>query len=296
MIIYKSSEKQPFCGFTDIKYYEGNYYVCFRIGKEHMYCHSQIVVMKSKDTKKWEEYSKTQTTDDLRDPRFTIEGNKLYILVNYCDTKNDKVIQHLLLRGRVRPGYTFLAPTWKNMFVSSVYHDDYDYYITYDPIKNGNTKCIVNNDYNISIPSFPDSTEGTMFVDKGCEKYFFRRDEHNNYWVVFDFKKKEFTIKYTEYRIHCPLLIENGKYMLGREMKKDQISDPHDWWEVYKNASLCLYKVNGYKLEKITTFEGGGDCGYFGYDRNLMSYYAIPDKANHKEMAIYVESIRKDLK
>lgn len=273
-------------GLTDLVYFNNEYYVCFRRADKHMFCESNIWVFKSKDGKKWDNYAESQHEDDLRDPRFIIENNKLYLLATYCKTENDKVKYTYILKGVIRKDHIILMNTGiENAFVASVENNDL---LCYDPVNNGNNSIISLDNYSVTkikLPSFPDSTEITGYNNK----YFVRRDNNNSYWLELD-KKKGYKITMTDYNIHCPLLIEKGKYLLGREMSINN-KDQYDWEDEYETRKMYIYKVNGYKLKKYKRLEGYGDCGYFGYANGIISYHASLSKENPKDISIFIEKL-----
>lgn len=61
--------------FTDLAWFNGYYYLAFRTGKEHLCDKSNLVIMRSKDTKKWLRLTPPEISEkgDLRDPKFFME-------------------------------------------------------------------------------------------------------------------------------------------------------------------------------------------------------------------------------
>ena len=83
--VYK--EKGKHCAFTDIIHFGGYYWLTFRVGKEHMFSKSKIVVMRSFDGVDWEHYTETKWMNDVRDPRFYIHRKRLYVIINRIKTE-----------------------------------------------------------------------------------------------------------------------------------------------------------------------------------------------------------------
>lgn len=271
--------------FTDLAFYKGEYYLCYREAKEHMFCKSKIVVCK-KIEGKWEIIGETNMIDDIRDPRFWIDGDKLKLVVNCQIIKRNwlgrkaKVAKQYILVGEIKnilPTSTY-SPDWQRIhltntgmigFVTFIKGNDafcYDAvrsrYIVTKNLKTGEEK---------DLPVFWDSTEGSFFDQNETRIYLVRRDYNNSYWIIDN--GKEMRIQPCDQKLHCPLFFRrDGKVFLLARITPS-----------YKKAKLGMFypffSDGKAKLKLLDTFDDAfGDCGYFGYANNLISYYSSKDK------------------
>jgi len=66
--------------FTDLKRFDGRWYVCFRSGESHASMDGVIRVMASDDLESWEEVALLSTVLDDRDPKFALWQGRLWVL------------------------------------------------------------------------------------------------------------------------------------------------------------------------------------------------------------------------
>jgi hypothetical protein len=74
--------------FTDLAYWEGQYYLCFRNGRSHGSMDGEIRVMRSPDMRAWEKCTVLHTAGDDRDPHFTVAGDRLYVFFGVWDLQH----------------------------------------------------------------------------------------------------------------------------------------------------------------------------------------------------------------
>ena len=276
MLAYK--EKGKHCAFTDLAYYNGVYYLCFRVGKEHMFSKSKIVVLCSKDGAGWKERVASPEKEDLRDPRFYLDyDNRLKVLVNQqkIETvgflrKRKRVVKQASVKWDFELGNYSRYP---NKFITFV--KDHTFF-AYDAVRGNGTFLI--KDYPeefeiIELPAFSDSTEGAFYNEDEC---LVRRDGHCSYLLhknrIFQYKQ----------RLHCiyPFVFKGLRYFLARKTSRN-----------YKRAVLGLFSFTD-PPKCLKRFKAFGDCGYFGYANGLVSYHSSYDKNKPQKTAIFIEDIK----
>ncbi|HCQ03555.1 MAG TPA: hypothetical protein DIT99_23965, partial [Candidatus Latescibacteria bacterium] len=68
--------------FTDLQWFKGKYYVCFRNGLSHVSPEGKVVVIASDDLYRWERVGvPVNTTGDDRDPHLIVAEDRLYVIV-----------------------------------------------------------------------------------------------------------------------------------------------------------------------------------------------------------------------
>ncbi len=87
----KVSTEDAYNAFTDLTYFSGRFWLCYRTGKGHVSPHGKIVVRSSGSGDKWTHVQTLEQKDlDLRDPRLSVMDGKLYLLcfsLSYYKTK-----------------------------------------------------------------------------------------------------------------------------------------------------------------------------------------------------------------
>ena len=71
--------------FTDLAYWRGHYYLCFRHAASHMSMDGEIRVMRSADMRTWEPCGALNTLGDDRDPHFAATNDALYVYFGTWD-------------------------------------------------------------------------------------------------------------------------------------------------------------------------------------------------------------------
>lgn len=72
--------------FTDLAWFDGNYYLCYRSGTGHVSLDGDIRIRRSADMKSWEDCGLVKTPDDDRDPHFVVANDRLYLYFGVWDT------------------------------------------------------------------------------------------------------------------------------------------------------------------------------------------------------------------
>lgn len=98
ILVYKSNTE--YCAFCDMVYYEGKYYIAFRMGNNHVPLNGNdrngyIAIMSSVDSKTWShEFNIVDEEWDLRDPNFCVNTKTNELYLNYglyhFDNKNPR--------------------------------------------------------------------------------------------------------------------------------------------------------------------------------------------------------------
>lgn len=287
-MIYKEEGKH--CAFTDVKFHDGFYYVCFRVGDDHMFGKSHIKIMRSNSPSgAWKVYSQTTDYPDIRDPRMMIWDNgNLYLLANIISHSQGRVTGCHIAKGVICEGFTKLSkiPYTNDMFMSSVTFKNR--LLCYDAVRGGRLWLIdwEPDSMPVSLPAYEDSTEAASFR----KNIFVRRDQGKNYWIILGVMKDEITLFDTQYQIHCPTIFQRMEkhYLLGREM---DWADQENWDAIWETQSKCkLWEIKkDLSLAPVKTFDSHADCGYMGYADDLISWYSNYDKAKPHETAIFVE-------
>ena len=71
--------------FTDLAFWKGHYYLCFRHGETHGSLDGVIRIMRSTDMRNWEACGTCRTAGDDRDPHFTVTDDRLYVYFGVWD-------------------------------------------------------------------------------------------------------------------------------------------------------------------------------------------------------------------
>lgn len=71
--------------FTDLVFWKGQYYLCFRHGETHNSMDGEVRVMRSADLRSWEPCGTLKTLGDDRDPHFAVAGDTLYVFFGVWD-------------------------------------------------------------------------------------------------------------------------------------------------------------------------------------------------------------------
>jgi len=67
-------------GFPDLIHWRGNFYLAFRVAKNHIDPHSTIKIYASSDTQSWIPLAELRLDDqDIRDPKFAVIGDQLFL-------------------------------------------------------------------------------------------------------------------------------------------------------------------------------------------------------------------------
>lgn len=99
--------------FTDLAYWKGMYYLCFRHGAGHLSMDGEIRVLRSRDLKTWEACGTLNTLGDDRDPHFAVKESALYVFFGTWDLTHVNG-EGLPSRGRLRSYMAFSedGQTW----------------------------------------------------------------------------------------------------------------------------------------------------------------------------------------
>jgi hypothetical protein len=74
--------------FTDLAFWRGAYYLCFRSGASHGSMDGQIRILRSADARTWEPSGALDTLGDDRDPHFAVAGDTLHVFFGVWDLKH----------------------------------------------------------------------------------------------------------------------------------------------------------------------------------------------------------------
>ena len=72
--------------FTDLAYFKGHYYLCYRVGTGHVSMDGVIQIRRSTDMKTWEDCGIVKTIGDDRDPHFVATKDRIYVFFGVWNT------------------------------------------------------------------------------------------------------------------------------------------------------------------------------------------------------------------
>ncbi|WP_217602695.1 hypothetical protein [Chitinophaga sp. GbtcB8] len=303
---------ENFAAFTDIAYYNNNWYVVFRAGTAHADNQpGKIKILKSKDATTWKVEKIIATKNiDLRDPKLTIDTfhNDLYLNYFGRNIKDGGVRVNYLVQynkrtaWNVQPASIDLDGVGQDRFVlwRFTYSRNKMYCAGYRvPLSNSTTNGIGLFESERTFKRFKSvgsvdlggtPSEATIRFDAEHKMYFIIRTEDTNSPIGISTPPEYVKLKW----IPDPLIM--------------RLSSPN--FLIYKNKLLItgrdgttgifkflVFDLTTMKVQKIYTFPSGKETGYAGMsfnpdnaDEMLISYYSIRDK----ESVIYLAKV--DLK
>ncbi|HUS80558.1 MAG TPA: hypothetical protein VM283_04760 [Armatimonadota bacterium] len=292
--------------FTDIKLFQGRWYVVFRSAMTHGSFDGVIRLMVSDDLESWEQAALLQTVLDDRDPKLTIRDGKLHVIAQCrippCEPENaparvqshvwsspdgaswscatvGEPIDHVFWRPKEHGGWHWMAP---------YFCDRRDREIWHVPLMRSQDLCRWEQVSMVFDSHSPNETELEFLADGTLVAFV--RTEDADYGTPFCLARPPYTdweVIEQPLDIRGPMLAQaDGKlFVVGRYMEKGEETWLRD---------TRLYRVtDDYQLEEMATLphpewapERGGDNSYAGLHdlgggEALISWYSgTTDRAN----------------
>ena len=296
-----------FAAFTDIVYYNNQWFVTFRAGTQHLGgLNGQIKIMTSKDRKTWKVAHIIENDSlDLRGPKFILDSANNVLYINFFGTKDlpgnsDKYrIYNYLVSYTAGTGYSVPElitndNTQNEMFAfwRYTYHKGKFFSAAYRiPILGGynnDNLCLFNNSANywqysamgrVDLGKSPNET--TIRFDKDENLYYLVRREAATVALGVASPADYSKVKWIDDPIGIRLSSPNFLFYLDKLLICGRDQDKLTF-------KLFSYNLNTNKIEKSFTFPSGVETGYGGMsfdpsDANklLMSYYVITSSKSY---------------
>jgi hypothetical protein len=261
--------------FTDLAYWKGHYYVCFRHGDNHNSMDGEIRVMRSADMKTWEPCGTLRTVGDDRDPHFAQTEDRLYVYFGVWDMLHPEG-HGLPGRNAVKSYFSYSedGESWsdiKGVYESGYwlwrvrYHDGTFYSAAYTAVRprpdSRETHLVRSEDgLNWELVSVANTQrmagEADMrFNDDGSMWLLTRTgDEAGDAMILTsDATKTEWTSEDTGTLVHSPAIVEwEGRLFVAGRGRDDD------------GYNTSLWELKGTELTHLLTLPSGGDTSYPG--------------------------------
>lgn len=285
----------PFSAFTDLFYYNSEYYCAFREGKSHTSYDGKIRIVKSGDGNAWYKFDLiTEEKKDLRDPHFYVDNNGMLCIgmngrskdgtregvifklknghfseINKMDADNDYYLWSFSkFKDSVYSiGYNVNQPCYNANFNTkiklSLFNNTDPQCIKFKNISTGNW---------ITDSFICPSEASTVFTNDSTLITIVRDQDILGYSHigVSKYPFKEFTWKKFPYYIRGPklALLPDGRLFLAGASLID----------LYKTYYVILDPKHDFAVQTIKVFPSYGDSGYPGVivedNSVLVSYYS----------------------
>lgn len=281
-IVYHTA---PYNAFTDLAFYDGNFYLTFRTAREHGFdSTSTIKTMRSRDFVRWTDFSKNLENGlDVRDPKFFMDKDQLflnYTTINPNIPINKKQLRLFKING---PENTVLfSNSYKNddiwywytgMFqgelLSMGYKEDQVAYYRVPQSKIPSLKCA------LDLPNH--ASEGRFVTDKN-RLYSVIRTKYKGILAIAN-ASNICAVKLWQlpvYQLGGPNITvfdENHLLISGRELIENDNSGKN------VKTSLFLFNTKLNTLSKLLELPSFADNGYAGQvvkdDTIFVSYYDL---------------------
>lgn len=284
--------------FTDLQWFKGKYYICFRNGLSHVSPEGKVVVITSDDLYRWERVGvPVNTTGDDRDPHFIVAGGRLYLIVGTSSwSSNMPEVGKEYRSVRTYCSYTDDGINWSKP--QQIYKDDYwvwgvgytdgiFYGLAYGGAEmfedDGTTHLHLVRSVDalawekVSEIS-PDGSEATFRMTEDGSMRVAIRDKNETRLSIAVAKPpfEDWQLTDVDKIIPAPKLIEVGgqEYIIGRQ----HLPDPD-------NPGSCIdrrtsvWRLNDHKIEHVLDLPSSGDTSYVGVliredSSLLLSYYS----------------------
>ena len=301
--------------FTDLQWFKGKYYACFRNALSHISPEGKIVVIASSDLYRWERIAiPVNTSGDDRDPHLIVAGDRLYVIVGsnfwgnpvpdfdndyrfirtYCSYTNDGI-------NWSKPKQIYQDNYW-------VWGVGYEKGIFYGLAYGGNEPRhprsikqlhLVNSldglEWEKVSQVCPNGSEATFRItDKGNMRVAIR-DKNDSRLTIAEAKPPfyKWDIADVDKVIPSPKLFAVGgrEYLIGRRHLQDP-SDP----QLFLDRRTSIWQFDDHKIEHILDLPSSGDTSYAGVllrkDGTLIiSYYSQHDIKYGREHWKYPSNI-----
>ena len=277
-------DSAPYNSFTDLTYYDNNFYMTFREATQHLVPPvgtpgGQVRVLESPDGNSWSSVALLGLTanDDMRDPKLSITPTNQLMVLSSDSSETGATRQNYT--WFTANGTTFSGPD-KTSVPSEwmwrvVWHNGVGYGIAYD---NNETRLYTTTNgisYTTSVSSLTDGDEaGLLFEPNGTGVMLVRRDNLDENAVVGIAQPGDYTHwTFTESNLFVggPNIIQLPD---GRIVAAGRLTDGTE------RTSLMFLDPSTGQLSEFMTLPSSGDTGYPGLvweDNKLwVSYYSSP--------------------
>lgn len=285
----------------DVVQFKGRFYSAFRTAPSHFASSkTKMYVISSADLKKWDFENVIDVQSDLREPRFAVWGDSLYL---YCFKGGTKALKfepkevlvvatlgNKLWTNPVSLGLDGYVP-WRlrvhnnTLLLSAYYGKD-----LYNSNHQSDLRLFKSDDARHFVPiskepqiSVPTAEEGEFIFDRKGDVYAVVRLEGYGALVCSADKDSIANWKYvkTKYKYDSSLLFEhdNEIYLIARRNldgacdKSEENKKPHKTYNLIR-YSLTKKRTTLYKLDKRTLnltplldFPSTGDCSFAGIQK-----------------------------
>ena len=283
--------------FTDLQWFKGKYYVCFRNGLSHVSPEGKVVVIASDDLYRWERVGvPVNTTGDDRDPHLIVAEDRLYVIVgtsSWSEAMPEVGKENRYVRTYC--SYTDDGINWSKP--QQIYEDHYWVWgvgyadgIFYGLAYGGDGKLadaathlhlVRSNDAldweKVSQVS-PDGSEATFRMAEDGTMRVAIRDKKETRLSIATAKPpfEDWQLTDVDKIIPAPKLIQVGgqEYIIGRH----HLPDPNNPGS-YIDRRTSVWRLEDYKLEHVLDLPSSGDTSYVGViiqedESVLLSYYS----------------------
>lgn len=299
-LIYTSDKHSA---FTDLTFYQGQWFCAFREASTHMSLDGQLVILTSADAENWQEHSRQSWQGgDLRDPKFSITPNNQLLLttgIRWRITNNAKIRLYSV-------GWLFNGKTWSEPYFSdesagkwrwgTCWHKQTAYSVSYGNLDAQGGLYSSPDGLNwqpVKKPFFPNpkiySNESSLcFIDDQAFCVV-RRDKPGGAKGLLGKSSHPFTEwnwQELATSVGAPKLLKlsNGEFVVaGRYINYQR-----------RTAKMRIYKLNikKAKLKLWRELPSGGDCSYPGLvEKNSQLYISYYSSHEYKNAAIYLAKI-----
>ncbi len=261
--------------FTDLTWWHGAYYLCFRHGTSHLSMDGEVRVMRSTDLKTWEASGTLDTLADDRDPHFAVTDEALYVFFGVWDLAHatDNGVPG---RGRLRSHFASTEDGEHWSKVQGIYEPDWwlwrvrahdgafysvAYFLKWPAVSTGEARLLKSDDalhWNevsvISKDRIPDESDIRFHPDHSLELVTRTCDKAgDSMWLRSDTMQTQWQRKDLGVLIHCPVITEwkDRCFVAGRG--RDD-----------KGYNTSIWEMKGGTVEHLITLPSGGDTAYPG--------------------------------
>jgi hypothetical protein len=261
--------------FTDLAYWNGHYYLCYREGATHSSMDGEIVVLRSSDFRNWSPCGRLKTLGDDRDPHFALTPDALYVYFGVWDlqhgdgntpTDRGAIRSHVAWTGdgtRWSKVHAIHTPRWWVWRVR--WHEDRFYGIAYTAFRpkppEREIRLLISEDgldwrehAIIATERGPSESDFWFNADGSLNVISRMTDESNEaFWYRSDPSLKEWTGTGVGAVIHSPAVArwEDRVFVAGRG------KDGGVW-------VTRLWELKDGRADELLTLPSGGDTAYPG--------------------------------
>ena len=284
--------------FTDLQYWQGNYWVAYRKGAGHVSMDGSPVIAVSSDRQRFREVAQFHVRGDCRDPKLLPidDGRMAAYFPSWTHGAAARDLQHYITF--TDNGFDWEKPQPildQRLWLWRVRRHGGRYYGLVQNLTGDWSDG--NKPHNLDLAVSDDLTgwetiarvgdglgmnESDIYWQPDGEAWIVSRTVHQDEETAsyFASARPPYTVWETtpmKPMVHAPVFVEHNDslYVAGR------CSPDRDGWDTFPfhGASTCVWRVGRGKLEPILHVPAGGDCSYPGLmkdpeGRICMSYYS----------------------